>query len=123
MTVVAGIGCRRNCPASAIVAAIREAEAAAGRRATHLAAPAFKSNEPGLHQAATLLNLPLTFVDTKALEAVQPSCPTRSPTALAATGLASIAEAAALAASGGTLIQPRTGQGLATCALAAALFA
>ena len=50
------------------------------------------------------------------MEAAQPHCPTRSQAAQTATGLASIAEAAALAC--GPLIQPRVTHGAATCALA-----
>lgn len=115
--VTAGIGCRRNCPATDIIAALRKAEAAAGVQATALATPHFKQSEPGLQQAAALLALPLHIIDQATLEAVQPHCPTRSQTALTATGLASIAEAAALAC--GTLIQPRVTHGAATCALAA----
>lgn len=119
MTVVAGIGCRRGCPTAAIIAVVREAEAAAGRAATVLAAPAFKAGEAGLREAASVLGLPLVFVDDAALRAVQGLCATRSEAALAAVGVASVAEGAALAVSGGTLLGPRVGRGAATCALVA----
>ena len=114
--IVAGIGCRRLCGAGDIVGAVRKAEGLAGVRAGALAVPAFRRDEAGPAAAAAALGLVLHFVERQALEAVQPDCPTRSAAALAATGLASVAEAAALAF--GPLIQPRVVHGGATCALA-----
>ena len=111
--IVAGIGCRRDCPAEAIVALV---EGAGG--ADVLAAPAWKSNEPGLLAAARLLNRPLRFVDDAALSAVQGQCPTRSAAVARITGHASVAEAAALSG-GGALLQARTANAWATCAIAA----
>jgi cobalamin biosynthesis protein CbiG len=64
------------------------------------------------------LGLPIAFVDAAALKAVQPRCPTRSAVAERETGVASVAEGAALAASGGSLLLARIAQGSATCALA-----
>jgi cobalt-precorrin 5A hydrolase len=116
---IAGIGCRRDCPAADIVAAIRHAEALAGTAATALAAPDFKRHEPGLLAAAAAIGLPLRFIAHADMQAVQQHCPTRSLFTQNATGLASIAEAAALAAAGGPLILPRITHGAATCALAA----
>jgi cobalt-precorrin 5A hydrolase len=114
--IVAGIGCRRGCPADAIVALVRQAETLAAPVAA-LAAPAFKRNEPGLLQAADRLGVPLLFVEDTALAAAQVLCVTRSDAAERATGFASVAEAAALGA-GGVLLLPRlTGAGV-TCALA-----
>ena len=110
--IVAGIGCRRGCTAEEIVALVR----AAGP-ADALAAPAFKRDEPGLHQAALQLGVPLRFVAEDALAAVQTLCVTRSAAAERATGHASIAEAAALAG-GGVLVRPRIASANATCALA-----
>lgn len=118
MTVVAGIGCRRGCPAAVVVAAVRAAEAAAALAVTALAAPWFKRDEPGLTEAAATLHLPVHWVEEAAMLAAQPACPTRSALAEAAVGLASVAEAAALAASGGFLLLPRLVVGPATCALA-----
>jgi cobalt-precorrin 5A hydrolase len=60
------------------------------------------------------------LVDSAAMAAVQAHCPTRSPRALAETGFASVAEAAALASSGGTLLLARIAHAQATCALARA---
>ena len=116
--IVAGIGCRTGCLAEDLAAVVRLAAATAGRTVGALAAPGFKQHEPGLHEAARLLGLPLVFVDFAALQAVQPRCPTRSGLAERATGVASVAEGAALAASGGRLVLTRVSLGGATCALA-----
>ncbi len=114
--IVAGIGCRRGCPADAIVALVRQAETLAAPVAA-LAAPAFKRTEPGLHQAAAQLGVPLLFVEDAALAAAQMLCVTRSDAAQRATGFASVAEAAALGA-GGVLLLPRLTAAGVTCALA-----
>ncbi|HEY0205592.1 MAG TPA: cobalamin biosynthesis protein [Acetobacteraceae bacterium] len=116
--IVAGVGCRRGCSAGDLVAAVRLAERRAGMAAAVLAAPRFKSHEAGLHEAAAALGLPLLLVEAAAMQAAQPHCPTRSAAALGATGLASVAEGAALAGSGGELLLPRVAVGGATCALA-----
>ncbi len=120
--VIAGIGCRANCPAGEIVVLVQEACARAGSRPAALAAPAFKRGEPGLREAAHLLAVPLLLVEPAALAAAQPRCPTRSEAAARATGVASVAEGSALAAAGagGRLLLPRIAGARATCALAAA---
>ena len=110
--IVAGIGCRRGCPAEAIVALVHQAGGADA-----LAAPDWKRDEAGLIEAAELLGLPLLFADAAALASVQPLCPTRSVVAARVTGVASVAEAAALVG-GGRLVLARIGAGWATCALA-----
>ncbi|UFN47810.1 cobalamin biosynthesis protein [Roseomonas sp. OT10] len=119
-TVVAGLGLRPQATEDAILALLAAATAEAGRRPTLLAAPAFRQDAPGLHRAAAALALPLRLLDHAALLAVQPLCPTRSAAAERATGLASIAEACALAAAGpgARLLLQRRGSGAATCALA-----
>ena len=109
---VAGIGCRRGCTADDIVAVVRSLGGA-----EVLVAPEWKRDEPGLREAATLLGVPLRFVSRAELVAVQPLCLTRSSAALRAVGVASVAEAAALAA-GGRLLRPRVVRGMATAALA-----
>ena len=116
--IVAGVGCRSGCPAGEVAAAVRLAAAAAGQIVGAIAAPGFKQHEAGLHEAARLLGLPLVFVDLEALQAVQPRCPTRSGLAERTTGVASVAEGAALAASGGRLLLARISLRGATCALA-----
>ena len=110
--IVAGIGCRRSCPAEEIVDLVRRAGGA-----DLLAAPTWKGSEAGLLAAARALALPLRLVDDAALAAVQARCPTRSAVAQRVTGHASIAEAAALAG-GGVLIRPRLASARATCAIA-----
>ena len=115
---VAGIGCRRACPAADIVAIVRRAEALTGCRTTALAAPDFKRHEPGLHAAAATLGLPIHFIPQAALERAQADCVTHSGVALQTVGLASVAEGAALAATNGTLLLPRIVLGAATCAVA-----
>ena len=116
MTVIAGIGCRRGCPADDIVSVIR----AAGRAVDVLAAPAFKAREAGLHAAAVALGVKLVFVAAPDLAAAQSRCVTFSSRAAGATGVASVAEGSALAAAGpaGRLLQPRIAGARATCALA-----
>ena len=118
--VIAGIGCRRGCPAEDIVGLVQEACAQAGRPASALAAPAFKQDEPGVRDAARRLAVPLLLVEPAALAAAQPRCPTRSETAARATGTASVAEGSALAAAGpdGRLVLARIAGPRATCALA-----
>lgn len=116
--IVAGIGCRRGCPAEDIVALVLAAQGRAACRVDALAAPASKRDETGLHDAARRLGVGLAFVDAPALAAVQPLCPTRSALAARRVGVASVAEGAALAASGGALLLPRISNGRATCALA-----
>ncbi|MGI3778501.1 MAG: cobalamin biosynthesis protein [Janthinobacterium lividum] len=118
MTVTAGIGCRKACPPDALVAVVRAAEALSGCTATTLAAP--DSRAAVAREAARALGLPLALVPPDAMRAAQPRCVTRSTRALAETGVASVAEGAALAAAGpgAVLLLPRTGEGWATCALA-----
>jgi cobalt-precorrin 5A hydrolase len=118
--IVAGIGCRSGCPAREIVAVVEAAQAQAGCRVDKLAAPALKKDEAGLIRAARWLRIELDLVESAAMQAVQARCPTASPRALAATGFASVAEAAALASSGGTLLLARIAHARATCALASA---
>jgi len=117
--IVAGIGCRRGCPAADIVALVQLAQRQAGCRVGALAAPEFKRDEAGLHEAARLLDVGLRFIDATALAAVQPHCPTRSTAAAEHAGVASVAEGSALAVTGGTLLLARIANGKATCALAA----
>ncbi len=116
--IAAGIGCRRDCPAADIVSLIRVAETRAGCRVDILTAPSFKNQEKGLHEAADILALPLRFIADEAMQSVQADCPTRSAVADRHVGLASVAEAAALAATNGKIILPRITAGRATVALA-----
>ena len=123
MRVVAGIGCRRNCPAEDILTVVRHACAKVGISADGLAVAEFKAGEPGLHAAASHLGLPILPVDAMALSAAQERCVTPSANAAQAVGVASVAEGCALAAAGrdSRLLLPRITFGGATCALAEAL--
>lgn len=118
--IVAGIGCRPGCDGDAIAALVRRASSTIGCDVSALATPEFRGDEPGMQLAARTLALPLMVVDRAALSAAQPRCVTRSARAQLATGFASVAEAAALAAAGpdSALILPRIAGGGATCALA-----
>lgn len=118
--IVAGIGCRRACPATDIIAVLRTAEAQAGVSVRMLAAPTFKSHEPSLVEAASLLGLTLILVEDDAMQKAQSQCQTVSDAALRHTGHASVAEAAAIAAAGpgARLLLPRINNARATCALA-----
>lgn len=118
--IVAGLGCRPAVEEAAILALLREA-ADGLPPVTHLAAPAFRREVVALHRAAATLGLPLLFLEQAALERVQPLCPTRSEAALAATGLASVAEACVLAAAGdgARLLRPRLSGAGVTCAVGA----
>jgi cobalt-precorrin 5A hydrolase len=118
--LIAGIGCRRDCPAEAILAILDRACREAGHQPTAMAAPEFKANERGLRLAAQHLGLPLILVDAGSLAAAQARCVTRSARTLRATGFGSVAEGSALAAAGtgGRLILPRIADDGVTCALA-----
>ena len=119
--MIAGIGCRRACPAEEIIALVRAAEAASGARVTALAAPVAKASEAGLQEAAVALGVPLLLVEQEALVAAQARCVTRSACAERALGVASVAVGRALAGAGegGRLVLARIASGRATCALAA----
>lgn len=123
--IAAGLGCRSGCPGAEIAGLVRAAfdEAALGEAAwasVRLAAPARKAAEPGPKEAARLLGLPLHYIDDADLAAVQDRTQTRSARVEAAVGIASVAEAAALAAAGpdARLLLPRRSTPRATCALA-----
>ena len=119
--IIAGLGMRPNCRAQDLLDLIERAQAVcAGQPISALAAPRFRSTEPGLAQAVSRLALPLMLIDDQALAAVQHLCPTRSARAEATTGFASVAEGVALSAAGpgASLILHRIANGSATCALA-----
>jgi cobalt-precorrin 5A hydrolase len=118
--IAAGVGFRAACAAEEIEALVREAERAAGYAAEALAVPGFKAAAPAVAEAASRLGIPVLAIDEAALAAAQADCPTSSPTALAAVGFASVAEACALAAAGpgARLLTGRLASAAATCALA-----
>lgn len=122
-TVAIGLGCKRGCPAEAIVTLIARARAAAAcesvqaRLFTHAA----KQNERGLAQAARALGLPLIYLDAEVLRQASLRSVTRSEKVTELFGLPSIAETAALAGAGPSsiLLVSRMSEGGASCAIAA----
>jgi cobalt-precorrin 5A hydrolase len=118
--IVAGIGFSSGASAAEIVALVRRAETLAGRPAEALAAPDFKTDAACLREAAQALGLPLRLLDREILAAEQKNCLTPSLMAAQVVGLASVAEACALAGAGENshLLVARLTQGKATCALA-----
>lgn len=119
-----GVGCRRGCPADAIVALVREAlvreTAGPDLAAAALFTITAKRDEPGLHEAAAALGLPLRFLPAAALARVADRILTRSARVAALAGVPSVAEAAALAGAGpdAVLAGPRRARDGATCAVA-----
>jgi cobalt-precorrin 5A hydrolase len=117
--IVAGVGFSSEVLHEDILFLVRKVSRTAGVTAQALAAPDFKDGAE-LRAAAAALELPLLLLDRAALEAAQPRCATHSALAEAAVGLASVAEACALAGAGpySRLLVARISQGSATCALA-----
>ena len=121
--IVAGIGCRKGVPAADIEAAIGAALERAGRplaRIELIATATSKRKEKGIAEAASARGVPLVFVAPADLEIASARGATWSERVLALAGVPSVAEAAALAASGpkAKLILPRIVLGPVTCALA-----
>jgi cobalamin biosynthesis protein CbiG len=121
MRLVAGIGCRRDAPAEQVEAAVAAALREAGREARDLSVIATldsKAAEPGIVAAARRLGLRVATVAQQ--DAAAQAVPTDSTASREATGLGSVAEAAALAAAGpgARLLGRRQASGAATCALA-----
>ncbi len=118
--VIAGLGFRKDTLLADILSIVEVARAQCGRAIDALAVPDFKSADEGINQAASTLALPLILISREALKGEQGRCLTRSEVARRATGHASVAEAAALAAAGdgGRLLLPRIAHARVTCALA-----
>ena len=120
MRVAAGIGCRRGVPWESVAALVRQAIEQSGLRPHLLSAPDFKRDEPGVRLAAEQLGLTLLHVPDEALRARQQHCATRSERVRSAVGVASVAEACALAALGreARLVLARISRAGVTVALA-----
>jgi cobalt-precorrin 5A hydrolase len=121
--IVAGVGCKAGASAREIEAAIGAALSQAGLESASLsliATSSAKAHEAGLAAAAKDRGLKVVFVPQVDLEAASSRTLTRSDRVLAATGVPSLSEAAALAAAGpgARLLAPRIAVGPATCALA-----
>ncbi|WP_246812409.1 cobalamin biosynthesis protein [Microvirga sp.] len=123
--IVAGIGFRRSVEADEIVALVEQAleRASLARNAlSKLATIEVLSTLPAFTEAARRLDAVATPVAQAALSAAEPHVRTQSARSIAAHGVGSVAEAAALAAAGPQphLILERIASGSATCALARA---
>jgi cobalt-precorrin 5A hydrolase len=120
--IAVGLGCRKDCSSAAIVAIVRRALADCWdiEGAARLFSLADKSGEPGLRAAAQTLGLDIAFLPHAALAAATPRVLTQSAATQRRFGLASVAEAAALAGAGpdARLFAPRLAANGATCAIA-----
>jgi cobalt-precorrin 5A hydrolase len=122
--IIAGVGCRKGAAAAeieaAIAAALAQRELAADKLGLIATAQA-KQSEPGIAAAAAALGVRLLLIPDADLAAVQERTITQSERVRSHMGVASVAEAAALAAGGAQarLLVARTVVGAATCALAA----
>jgi cobalt-precorrin 5A hydrolase len=118
--IVAGIGFRTHATCGDIVSIVHRAQVESGTVVQLLAVPNRKAQHEALLDAVAKLSLPLTTIDETRLERVQDRCPTKSAAAMSAVGLASVAEACALAALGeqAQLLLPRIKSARATCAIA-----
>jgi cobalt-precorrin 5A hydrolase len=121
--IAAGLGFSSACDAADIAGAIKMAAEEAGvltSRIDVLCTAVKKSSAPCLEEAAREVNLPLKAIDASRLAERDAGTVTRSARAEAATGLGSLAEAAALVGAGenSQLMGPRVVHGLATCAIA-----
>lgn len=121
--IVAGIGCRRGVAAEAVVTAVHAALTAQGigiASVDALATVAHKENEYGIRDAARVLAVDLIVVDDISAREASARALTVSERSAETTGLASVSEAAALAAAGSNsrLLAPRLVSGAVTCALA-----
>lgn len=115
-----GIGCRAACPASAIAALVERASAGLDRRGARLFTLERKADEDNVKRAALILGLPVFGLPEEALRAVTEGLSVLSAAVEAATGVPSVAEAAALAGAGtgATLLVRRMAENGATCAIA-----
>jgi cobalt-precorrin 5A hydrolase len=123
VAVAIGLGCRKNCSATAIEALVQQAlEGISDALPRGLFTIVDKNSEIGLAEAAGRLGLKLTYLPRDALKAREAETQTRSALSETLFGVASVAEAAALAGAGpaSVLIVRRIGRGGATCAIARA---
>jgi cobalt-precorrin 5A hydrolase / cobalt-factor III methyltransferase / precorrin-3B C17-methyltransferase len=109
-SLVVGVGASRGVTAQEVLGLVRDVLDEAGlspRAVAALASVDAKADEPGLHAAAGQLGVPLHTYPAEALAAVE--VPHPSPAPQAAVGTPSVAEAAALLATGAAdLLVPKT---------------
>lgn len=120
--IAIGVGCGKICGSAAIVALVRRAlrECAGVEGAPRLFTLKDKAGEPAVRAAAAELGFELQGLPREALAAAAPRLRTRSAAVERRFGVASIAEAAALAGGGpnARLLAPRLAADGATCAVA-----
>lgn len=124
-TLVMGLGCERNAEASELVALAEKVLADNKLSPAALAAVAsidLKSDEAAIHAVATRFGVPARFFSAAELARETPRLKNPSEIVAREVGVAGVAEAAALAASGATseLIVEKTRSPRGTCAIARA---
>lgn len=123
-----GIGCRRNCSGAVLAQLVSQTlEAWPGNLPRPPLRVLFtiedKRGEAGITDAAAALGIDVVFLSRATLRDAMPRTRTHSARAQELFGVASVAEASALAGGGpnAVLIVPRTSESDATCAIAADL--
>jgi cobalt-precorrin 5A hydrolase len=120
--IAIGVGCRRGCTATAIVAMVRRALAAAGepQGIREMFTLDEKASEANVREAASTLGLPLYFLSHARLLREAARVVTPSARVERLVGVPGVAETAALAGAGlnGELIVAKIVGGGATCAIA-----
>jgi cobalt-precorrin 5A hydrolase len=98
--LVAGVGCNRGCPLEPLLALLDQTLASHGLQRGDLWALAsieLKQDEPGLHQLAATLGVPITFYPATLLNEYADRLSRKSAVVFRETGCYGVAEAAALA--------------------------
>ena len=98
--LIAGLGCNYNCPLEPLLALFDQTLIRHGLRRSELRALAsieLKRNEPGLHQLAETLQVPIYFYSTTVLNEYGSRLSRKSKIVFRETGCYGVAEAAALA--------------------------
>lgn len=120
-----GVGCERNAAAGELEDLVRRVLTANGLSTRAIACVASldtKADETAIHALAAALGAPTRFFDADTLAREEPRVSEPSEAVRRAVGIASVAEAAALACvgPGGHLLVPKQRSARATCAIAAA---
>lgn len=126
--IAIGIGCRKNCSAATLAQLVSRTFALWPEHLPMLPRRSLftiedKRGEAGILEAAEALGIDLIFLPRGALRDAMSGTLTRSAHAARLFGVASVAEASALAGAGpnAALIVPRASTNDATCAIAADL--
>ena len=101
--IVAGVGAQKGVAPDSMVTAIQHALSRHGVTQHDLGlilTSMAKGGEPAIREAASQLSVPLMVVDDRRLQAAAPKCLTVSSHSIAATGLPSLSEAAAIVGAG-----------------------